>query len=106
VIWLLDRYEAMPGRLRELQAAFESRYLPGARRRGLTLVGRWVTPPIELEQGGNELLVLWSLPDREAFWKMRIGSGSDPEVRAWWEAADALVVRRERQFLVAPEESA
>jgi hypothetical protein len=106
VIWLLDRYEVKPGRLRELRAAFESRYLPNARRRGLTLVGNWVTPPVELEQGGNEWLVLWSLPDREAFWKMRSGSGSDPEVRGWWDEADALVLRRERQFLGAPEEIA
>jgi hypothetical protein len=103
VIWLLDRYEARPGRLRELEAGFESDYLPGARRRGLTLVDRWVSPPVELEQGGNELLVLWSLPDRDAFWKMRIAGGADPEVHAWWRRADALVVRRERQFLGALE---
>jgi hypothetical protein len=103
VIWLLDRYEAKPGRLRELQAAFESEYLPGALRRGLTLVGRWVSPPVELEQGANELLLLWSLPDREAFWKMRIASGADPDVHAWWRKADAWVLRRERQFLDSPE---
>lgn len=106
MIWLLDRYEVKPGRLRELQSGLESRYLPGARRRGLTLVGQWITPPLELAQQGNELLVLWSLPDREAFWRMRAGSGADPEVRAWWAEADALVVRRERQFLGAPQDAA
>lgn len=105
MIYLLDRYEVKPGRLHELQAGFESRYLPGAQRRGLTLVGRWVSPPVELEQGGNELLVLWSLPDREAFWKMRIGSGTDPEVSGWWREADSLVLSRERKFLSAAEAS-
>jgi hypothetical protein len=103
VIWLLDSYQVKPGRLRELQAAFEARYLPTARRRGLTLVGQWVTPPLELPQG-NELLVLWSLPDEQAFWPMRFGSGTDPEVGAWWREADALVLRRERRFLTDPAE--
>ena len=104
MIWLLDRYAVKPGRLGELQAAFEARGLPSARRRGLTLVGRWITPPVELEQEGNELLVLWSLPDAEAFWPMRIGAGTDAEVAAWWNEVDALVLRRERQFLAAAGE--
>ena len=99
MIYLLDEYQAKPGRLRELRAAFETSYLPGARRRGLTLVGQWVTPPLELAEQGNALLVLWSLPDREAFWKMRFGTGSDPEVGAFWRDADGLVERRERRFL-------
>ena len=105
MIWLLDRYQVLPGKLRELQSAFDARGLPSAQRRGLTLVGRWISPPVELEQGGNELIALWSLPDREAFWKMRSGSGTDPEVQAWWREADALVLRRERQFLGAPEDA-
>jgi hypothetical protein len=103
VIWLLDRYQVKPGRLGELQSGFESRYLPGARRRGLTLVGRWLTPPLELAEQGNELLVLWSLPDLAAFWKMRAESGRDPEVATWWREADTLVVSRERRFLDAAE---
>jgi hypothetical protein len=106
LIYVLDRYEVKPGRLRELQRGFESRYLPAARRRGLALVGCWVAPPLELEQGGNELFALWSLPDVAAFWRMRAGSGSDAEVTAWWREADALSVRRERKFLGALEPGA
>jgi len=104
LIYLLDIYQVKPGQLRALQAAFEARYLPSARRRGLTLIGQWVTPPLELAEQGNELLVLWSLPDEQAFWPMRLGSGTDPEVGAWWREADSLVLRRERRFLADPAE--
>jgi len=106
VIWVLDRYAAKPGRIRELQSGFEKRYLPGARERGLTLVGQWISPPLELPEQGNELYVLWSLPDEKAFWQMRFASGEDPEVLAWWRHADQLVDARERKFLGAAEKGA
>jgi hypothetical protein len=99
VIYVLDRYAARPGRVEELRSGFEARYLPAARRRGLTLEGLWISPPLELPEQGNELFVLWSLPDEKAFWQMRFASGEDPEVLAWWRDADALVTSRERKFL-------
>ena len=48
-IYVLDRITVRPGRLRDYQARLRERYLPLARSRGMTLVGQWFTPPVELD---------------------------------------------------------
>ena len=74
-IYILDRVKLRPGQLQAYQQALRERYLPGARERGMELIGSWTTPPLEVEEG-NELVTLWSLPSIEAFWAMRSGSVS------------------------------
>ena len=64
-IYILDRVQLRPGQLQAYQRALRERYLPGARKRGMELIGSWITPPVEVEEG-NELVTIWSLPSIEA----------------------------------------
>ena len=97
-IYVLDRVKVRTGELRNYQARLRECYLPLARERGMTLVGQWIAPPIELIDAPNELVLLWSLPDTARFWAMRSRSG-DPEIAAWWEESDSLTLERERKFM-------
>ena len=100
-IYILDRVQLRPGQLQAYQQALREGYLPGARKRGMELIGSWITPPVEVEEG-NELVTIWSLPSIEAFWAMRSRS-SAPELTAWWEESDQLVLSRERRFMTPAE---
>ncbi len=97
-VWIVDRVVLRPGQLRAWRELFERDYLPGARERGMSLVGHWVSPPLELADRQAEVLAVWSLPDAEAFWPARIGGGADPDVARFWEEAGALIARRERSY--------
>ncbi len=102
-IYILDRVKLRPGQLQAYQQSLRERYLPGARERGMELIGSWITPPVEVEDG-NELVTLWSLPSIAAFWAMRAGS-STPELAAWWEESDQLTLSRERKFMTRADVS-
>jgi hypothetical protein len=102
-IYIMDRVKLRPGQLQAYQQGLRERYLPSARKRGMQLVGSYVTPPVEIE-AGNELVTIWSLPSIEAFWGMRSGSSS-PEIAAWWKDSDQLVESRERKFMTQAEVS-
>ena len=101
-IYVLDRITVRPGRLRDYQARLREQYLPVARARGMTLVGQWFTPPVELDDAPNELVLLWSLPGPAGFWTMR-RRARDPEVTAWWAESDALTLGRERKYMLPGE---
>ncbi|MCE2389910.1 MAG: hypothetical protein J4G09_00330 [Proteobacteria bacterium] len=101
-IYILDRITVRAGELRNYQVRLRERYLPLARERGMTLAGQWITPPIELVDAPNELVLLWSLPGTAEFWAMRSRSG-DPELAAWWEESDSLTLERERRFMAPGE---
>ncbi len=100
-IYILDRVSLAPEKIQLYQQALRERYLPGARERGMELIGSWTTPPVEVEEG-NELVTLWSLPSIEAFWAMRAGS-SAPEIAAWWAESDRLTLSRERRIMSRAE---
>jgi len=102
-IYILDRVTVRPGQLQAYQKTLREGYLPGARERGMELVGSWITPPVEVEEG-NELVTPWSLPSVEAFWAVRSGSAS-PELEAWWKESDQLTLSRERKYMVPAEVS-
>jgi hypothetical protein len=102
-IYILDRITLQPGKLDEYRERLASLYLPGARQRGMELVGSWITPPLELDDTCNELVLLWSLRDTAAFWMMRGQAMTDPEVASWWEASDRLTVKRERRLMTSAE---
>jgi hypothetical protein len=101
-IYILDRVQLRPGQLQAYQQALRERYLPGARERGMELVGSWITPPLEIDEG-NELVTLWSLPSTEAFWAMRAAASASPELAAWWEESDQLTLSRERKIMTPAE---
>ena len=100
-IYILDRVRLAPEKIQLYQQALRERYLPGARERGMELIGSWITPPVEVEDG-NEFVTLWSLPSIEAFWAMR-AANSAPEVAAWWAESDRLTLSRERRIMSRAE---
>ena len=64
-IYILDQITAKPGKAKELLAAYMERYAPAAKEeRGMTLVSRWITPPMwmnEQDDQGNTLFITWSI---------------------------------------------
>jgi hypothetical protein len=84
-------------------ARLRAEYLPGAQDRGLRLAGVWTTRGTWAAPGVDavEVVVTWTLAALGDFWRSRAG-GSDPAVRAWWQATDALALHRSRKVL-APE---
>lgn len=98
-IFILDQITLRPGKLGEFREKLAREYLPAARDRGLRLVDSWLTPPLEMHDAGNDLVLLWSLADIGAFWEMRRLQGEDPEGAHWWEGTGEWVASRSRQFM-------
>ncbi len=74
------------------------RYLPGvAARHTLTLLNRWVSPPVALTDAPNTLWLLWQVPDAASYYTMRGTAG--PEVAQFWQAVDGLCQTRRRHIL-------
>jgi hypothetical protein len=96
-IYILDEVKPKPGGVEAYRAAYLAEYAPGARARGMTLEAVRLDPPVELAEGGNVLSFLWSVPDVQGWWKMRIGS--DAEKGAWWARSEELAVSRARRYL-------
>ncbi len=101
MVYMMDEITVKPGLLKEYVEAYNREYVPGAKARGMKLVGSWVTPPLELEGESNSVFILWAMDGVAGFWAARKGSGADPKVQAWWEKAEPWQVSRTRKFLQA-----
>jgi hypothetical protein len=100
-VHVLDELTVRAGRLDAVLARIDRDYLPGATARGMTLVGVWRTPPVELHEDASQIVVLWSLPDVSAWWAMRRAAGADTGVSAFWASIADDVVARSRRMLEA-----
>lgn len=98
-VYLLDQLTVRPGRLAACREALSERYLQGARRRGMQLVGAWSAPPVEVEEEPTELFVLWRVAGVGEFFAMRGAAGADPDVAAFWREVEALSLCRSRRVL-------
>ena len=98
-IFVLDRIQLHPGKLRGFREKLAREYVPAAQSRGLMLVDSWLTPPLDMHDAGNDVVLLWSLADVGAFWEMRRLQGEDPEGAHWWEGTEEWVASRSRQFM-------
>lgn len=96
-VYVLDELELRPGALAAFREALGARYQPGAERRGMTLLHTWVTPPVELANGGTRVVLVWQLDGVAGFWAMRSGT-RDLDVEQWWRECEAFVVWRSRRF--------
>lgn len=85
--------EHIPNVLREL----EQTYLTRSAERGLTLLQRWVSPPVAVPGQTNRLWLLWQVPDVWGYYGMRGSAG--PEVIDFWAAVDDLCEERRRHVL-------
>jgi hypothetical protein len=98
-IYYLDHLVAQPGRAQALLQFYMSDYAPQARTRGMTLVHRWVTPPLWLREQSNELFIVWSVEGTQAWWNATRLRRADPSFLDFWEDAKPMIVSRRRIFL-------
>ena len=98
-IFILDEVTAKPGRARDFLAAYMERYAPAARERGMTLVHRWVAPPMWLKEQSNSLFIIWSVQGARAWWQMSFLGRRDPAVSGFWEETRPMIEKRHRCFL-------
>jgi hypothetical protein len=98
-IYILDEVTTKPGQGEAFLAAYMEKYAPGARARGMTLVHRWVSPPLWLKEQSNTVYVIWSVHGANGWWGMSFLGRGDPAVAAWWADAEEMIVCRKRRFL-------
>lgn len=97
MIHLLDEIVVTPERVPAVLDLLQTQYLAGSRARGLTLLQRWVSPPVALVDAPNTLWLLWQVPDAPAYYAMR--AAADASVVAFWSAVDQLCERRRRHVM-------
>ncbi len=97
-ISILDRLVVRPGRLEQFLAGLREKYLKNAQGRGMTLAGVHILPPEEIDGVPQEVTIVWTVPDFQAFFAMRGQACFDPSVTAFWEWCEPLLERRERRI--------
>jgi hypothetical protein len=79
-------------------ARWDSDYAPAAQSRGLELAGIWATGTGDPHR--STVVVQWRAPSIGVFWASRRAASADPQVASFWEATDAVALRRDRRVLV------
>ncbi|EKT4467936.1 hypothetical protein QEL93_003356 [Pseudomonas putida] len=97
MIQILDEILLEPQQLPTVLEALDELYLPHSVARGLTLLQRWVSPPVAVAGEANRLWLLWQVPDVWGYYGMRLGAGA--EVLAFWNVVDGLCRQRARHVL-------
>ena len=98
-VFVIDDLVTKPGLGEAVLRAYLERYAPGARRRGMTLLHQWVSPPYWLPDGANRLTFVWSVAGPGGAWGMKHAGRQDPALIAWWnEEAPRLVDSRTRSI--------
>ena len=96
-VYVVDEIELHPGKLEPFLASLAADYEPAAVERGMQRVHTWVTPPLELAEGGTQVLVVWQVAGVPGFWGSR--GGADADVLGFWERCDAEYARsRSRRY--------
>jgi hypothetical protein len=98
-IYVLDRITPKPGRGAEFLEFYLERYAPNARERGMTLVHRWVAPPMWLTDASNTLYLIWSVAGAPTWWRTVSAGKRDPGVEAFWREAGSMIESRHRSML-------
>nr|WP_116332097.1 hypothetical protein [Cupriavidus taiwanensis] len=99
MIHVLDEIVLAPGHLPTVLDLLESRYLPGGAARGLTLLHRWISPPVALPDAPNTLWLLWQVADAPGYYAMR--AGIDGPAIAFWSTVGSLCESRRRHVMAA-----
>ncbi|GAB3625919.1 hypothetical protein PTE30175_01083 [Pandoraea terrae] len=97
MIHVLDEIVVDAKHISAVLSLLQEHYLGTSAARGLTLLNRWVSPPVGVPDAPNTLWLLWQLPGVMAYYGMRGAAG--PEVIAFWSAVDGLCHRRCRHVL-------
>jgi hypothetical protein len=75
-----------------------SDYVPAAEARGLALVEIALSPPVDVPDRETDVVIIWHVPDVDAFWEARRAAMMDPRVASFWELSASLVARRTRRY--------
>jgi hypothetical protein len=102
-IYLLHEITPQPAMTDAYRQAYMERYVPGARKRGMTLECAWMTPPFALKAGSNTLLFIWSMPSLESWWAQRFDPAALPDKEAWWMAEDVMAMTATRRLAFLTE---
>jgi hypothetical protein len=99
-IYILDQVTAKPGQAKAFLEAYMERYAPAAKQdRGMTLLHRWISPPMWLEDEGNTLFIIWTVQGAPAWWNMSFHGRRNPAVAEFWKSIEPLIETRHRSFL-------
>jgi hypothetical protein len=102
-IYLLHEITPKNGMVETYREAYMSRYVPGARKRGMTLELAWMTPPFHVRSGTNSLLFIWSMPSLEHWWVQRFDPTALADKEAWWFAEDVKAMTQSRRLAFLKE---
>ncbi len=97
MIHVLDEIVLDPARVPDMLALLERLYQSGSEARGLTLLHRWISPPVAIEDAPNTLWLLWQVADAPAYYAMR--AGIDAPALAFWSEVDAMCDTRRRHVM-------
>jgi hypothetical protein len=97
-VFIVDTIDARPGEAKKVRDAYRSEYVPGARERGMTLLHEWISPPILMDERSLRLTFIWSVPDVDGWWSMRLTTSSDISAHEFWQRLEPLIEKRERRF--------
>ncbi|MGU7768792.1 hypothetical protein ACV229_01235 [Burkholderia sp. MR1-5-21] len=97
MIQILDEITLAPERIPEVLALLRERYLPSHAARGLTPLGRWVSPPVSIAGQAGTLWLSWQVADAPAYYRLRALTNAD--VVAFWAGVDAICDARRRHVM-------
>jgi hypothetical protein len=97
MIYVLDEIVLDPGHAPEVLALLQRSYRPNSEARGMTLLHRWISPPVAIEGVSNTLRLLWQVADAPAYYAMR--ASIDASSMAVWPEVDALCETRHRHVM-------
>jgi hypothetical protein len=98
MIHILDEITLAPQRVSDVLALLHEHYLPWHASRGLTLAGRWVSPPVAIPGESNVLWLSWHVEDSPSYYRMRAMTTS--EAVGFWARVDAICESRRRHVMV------
>ncbi len=98
-IYFLDQVKPKPGLAQAFLDLYMEKYAPAARDRGMTLVHRWVAPPMWLKEQSNTLYIIWTVQGARAWWQASFLGRRNPQVSGFWEEVAPMIESRHRSFL-------
>jgi hypothetical protein len=99
-IHVLDRLSVRPGRLDGVITILAGEYQPKMHQLGATLMAS-LSAPIVLSDQPTQLVLLWSIPNLQTFWRIRFGSVADDGLMDVWPRIDPDLVERTREILTS-----
>lgn len=97
-VHILDEIVLEPDNIEQVLQLLEEEYLPGLpARQTLSLLQRWVSPPVQLEDRANTLWLLWEVTDVYGYYTMRGTAGEG--VMRFWAGVDKLCQQRRRHVM-------